>query len=86
MLLDFLAGAISMGFLIIGLFFLRFWKRTSDQLFLAFAGAFWLMGIGQALLSLSGMAVEERSVIYLFRLAAFVLILVAVWRKNVRAG
>ena len=82
MLLDFLGGAISMGFLIIGVFFLRFWRRTRDPLFLAFAGAFWLLAMGQALLALSGMPVEERTAIYLLRLAAFVLILAAIWRKN----
>jgi hypothetical protein len=86
MLLDFLAGANAMGFLIIGLFFLRFWKKTGDQLFLAFAGAFWLLGAGQALLTLGAVPIEERSVIFLLRLAAFVLILVAIWRKNARAS
>jgi hypothetical protein len=32
MLLNFLSGALTMGFLIAGLFFLRFWKRTRDGL------------------------------------------------------
>lgn len=81
-LLDFLAGAITMGFLICALFFLRFWARTRDGLFLSFALAFLLLSIGQALLVLTGMPVEERSALYLFRLAAFVLIIVAIWRKN----
>lgn len=78
----FVAGAITMGFAVAGLFFLRFWKRTHDGLFLAFAWAFWLLGLVQALLALSNIPVEERSWLYLLRLAAFVLILVAIWRKN----
>lgn len=82
--LDFLSGAVSMGFLLCSLFFLRFWSRTKDELFLAFAIAFMLMSIGQALLALTGIPVEERSWIYLFRLTAFLLIIAAIWRKNVR--
>ena len=78
----FLAGAIVAGFALAGLFFLKFWRRTHDQLFLAFTGAFWLLGLGQGLLTFSRIPLEERSWLYLFRLAAFVLILAAIWRKN----
>jgi len=85
MLFDFLSGAITMGFLIAGLFFLRFWKRSRERLFLAFALAFWLLGLTQALLVFVDVPVEERSWLYLLRLAAFSLILVSVWAKNRRA-
>jgi hypothetical protein len=84
MLLDFLSGAITLGFAAAGLFFLRFWSRTRDSLFLAFAIAFWLLGLGQALLVLSHIPVEERSWLYLLRLAAFSIILISVWNKNRR--
>ena len=84
-LFDFLSGAITMGFLVACFFFLRFWKRTRDGLFLAFATAFWLLGLGQAVLALTDIPVEERSWLYLVRLAAFSLILVSIWRKNRRA-
>jgi Family of unknown function (DUF5985) len=83
-LFDFLSGAITMGFLVAGFFFLRFWKRTRDALFLAFAAAFWLLGLGQALLAFADIPVEERSWLFLLRLAAFSLILVSIWRKNRR--
>lgn len=83
-LYDFLSGAVTFGFVVAGLFFLRFWKRTGDGLFLAFAFAFWLLGLNQALLALSNIPVEERSWLYLFRLAAFALILVAIGWKNRR--
>ncbi len=81
----FLSGAVVMGFAVAGLFFLKFWKRTHDGLFLAFTLAFWLLGLAQGLLTFSDMPVEERTWLYLLRLAAFVLILIAIWRKNVRA-
>jgi Family of unknown function (DUF5985) len=78
----FLSGAITLGFLLAGLFFLRFWRRTRDGLFLAFALAFWLLGVNQALLAFSRIPVEERSWLYLLRLAAFALILIAIAFKN----
>lgn len=85
MLSDFLSGAIVMGFVIAGLFFLRFWKRTHEGLFVAFALAFSLLGLTQALLAFTDIPVEERSWLYLLRLAAFLLILASIWVKNRRA-
>lgn len=84
MLYHFLSGALTMGFLVAGLFFLRFWKGTRDNLFVAFALAFWLLGLTQALLALSNIPVEERSWLYLLRLSAFALILTSIWLKNRR--
>ena len=81
-LVDFLSGAVTFGFVVAGLFFFRFWRRTSDPLFVAFAFAFWLLGLAQALIALANIPVEERSWVYLLRLTAFVLILIAIARKN----
>jgi hypothetical protein len=86
MLVAFLSGATVMGFWLAGLFFLRFWTRTRDQLFLAFTTSFWLLGLSQGLLSFSNAPVEERTPLYLLRLAAFLIILISVWRKNSRAS
>jgi hypothetical protein len=81
-LYDFLSGAVAFGFLVCALFFLRFWRRTRDQLFLAFALAFVLLGVGQGILALANIPVEERSYLFMIRLAAFALILLAILRKN----
>jgi membrane-associated PAP2 superfamily phosphatase len=81
-LFDFLSGAVSAGFLVAGLFFTRFWRRTGDRLFLAFATAFALLGLGQAVQALADLPEEERGHLYLIRLAAFTLILIAIVRKN----
>ena len=78
----FISGMVAAGFLVAGLFFIRFWRKTHDQLFISFALAFWLLGLGQALVALTDIPVEERSWIYLLRLAAFSLILLAIFRKN----
>lgn len=81
---DFLSGALTLGFLLAGLFFLRFWRRTHDGLFFAFAVAFALLGVGQAIQALANVAEEERHFLFLIRLAAFGLILFAIVRKNRR--
>jgi hypothetical protein len=83
-LVAFIAGAVVAGFALAGLFFLKFWKRTHDELFLAFTAAFWLLGITQALITFSRVPIEERTWLYLLRLAAFLLILAAIWRKNAK--
>lgn len=84
-LYDFLSGAVALGFGVSALFFLRFWRRTREELFLAFALAFLLLGVGQTVLALANIPTEERGSIYLLRLGAFLLILVAIYRKN-RSG
>jgi hypothetical protein len=81
-LYDFLSGAVAFGFGACALFFLRFWKRTQEGLFMAFAIAFLLLGVGQTILALGNIPTEERGSIYLLRLAAFLLILLAIYRKN----
>ena len=81
-LYDFLSGAVAFGFFVCGLFFLRYWNRSRDELFLAFAIAFVLLGLGQAILALANIPTEERGSLYLFRLTAFLLILLGIYRKN----
>jgi hypothetical protein len=78
----FLSGAITAGFVLASLFFLSFWRRTGDSLFAAFAAAFLLLAANQALITLAGIPEEHRSWVYLLRLAAFALLIVAVVRKN----
>jgi membrane-associated PAP2 superfamily phosphatase len=81
-LYGFLSGAVALGFAVCALFFLRYWRRTREELFLAFALAFLLLGVAQTVLALANIPTEERSSIYLLRLTAFLLILVAIYRKN----
>lgn len=86
MLYDFLGGVVAMGFAVAALFFLKFWRRTREALFLAFSAAFMLLGATQALLTLAEIPVEERSWVFLLRLAAFLLILGALWWQNRRGA
>jgi len=78
------AGLIAMGFIVAALFFIRFWWRTRDDLFLAFGFAFVLMALNQGLPALLNVPREEQSPFYLLRLAAFILIIVAIIGKNMK--
>lgn len=86
MIVQFFAGAVTFGYFVASLFFLRFWRRTGDELFIAFALAFALLGLGQATVTFANNYLEERAWAYLPRLAAFLLIIVAIGRKNRRHG
>jgi peptidoglycan/LPS O-acetylase OafA/YrhL len=79
---QFLSGALIMGYLVLGLFFLKFWKRTRDSLFIMFAWAFWLLAANGILFFISGGLDVDAGWTYLLRLIAFVLIIVAIVRKN----
>jgi hypothetical protein len=79
---QFISGLITMGFVVAGLMFLRFWRKTSDRLFAVFAAAFCLLAANQALVALIDIPREERSWIYLLRVAAFALIILAIILKN----
>jgi hypothetical protein len=89
---QFLSGGITIGFLAIGYFFLRFWKKTHDSLFAVFAASFWVLAIERVLLlaTLSGTDLdapthEMRPYVYMIRFFAFMLIIAAFLLKNRRA-
>jgi hypothetical protein len=80
----FTMGAIAMASWVAGLFFLRFWRETRDRLFAVFAAAFWLLGATRIGLVLSSVHSETLTQWYWIRLAAFILILLAIADKNRR--
>jgi hypothetical protein len=79
---EFFAGFLTAGYLVAALFFLKYWRRIGDGLFLAFAAAFALMAVHAGLPTLLGVASDARSGFFLIRLAAFLLIIGAMLRKN----
>jgi hypothetical protein len=82
-MIEFMAGAVTLGFIVATLFFLRFWRKTSDRLFLAFAIAFALLALNQGIAQWLGAADERIGYTYLLRVLGFVLILGAIVDKNV---
>jgi hypothetical protein len=78
---QFLQGALVMGCMIIALFFLRFWRKSHDRLFLFFSAAFWTMAVDWGALSFTN-ADEPNTALFIVRLLAFVLIVIGILDKN----
>ncbi|MFP5286059.1 MAG: DUF5985 family protein [Thermoanaerobaculia bacterium] len=81
-MIEFLGGVTSAGALGVGLFFLRLWRDTRDRFFALFGLAFGVMSLNWFLLNWVEPPSEHRHYFYLLRLAAFLLILVAIVDKN----
>ena len=85
----FISGALVMGYMVAGLYFLRFWNTTRDRLFAFFSLAFWVLALQRLLLAITtadiqgkNETVEGHPFLYVMRLLAFILILVAIIDKN----
>lgn len=78
----FFAGIATAGSLLVALFFLRFWQRSRDKLFLCFCFAFLLLACNSIAPLMLGTLNDQQPAVYLFRLAAFALIIWAILRKN----
>ena len=83
---DFMLGAICVAAMLIGLFFLRFWRKGRDRFFLLFAVAFWIEGLARAQEALFESSHADVPAVYLVRLLAYVLILIAIVDKNFPRG
>lgn len=85
-MIEFLSGALTFAYIIAGVFFLRFWRKTGDVLFLSFCVAFWLFACNQVIVSALGAADERTGYAYLLRVLGFTVILVAIVGKNLAPG
>lgn len=82
---EFMLGAMATASGVIGLFFLRYWRKTSDGLFLCFALAFWMLGGNWFVLAFVNRD-EPQTALYSMRLLAFCLIIAGIWVKNRKAS
>lgn len=80
---SFLNGVIFFGHVTAGLFFLRFWTRTRDRLFVLFAIAFWIFATIRAAMVMLNHD-DENQLLYWFRLIGYLVILAAIIDKNFR--
>lgn len=71
-----------MGYIVTGLFFLKFWKQSRDRLFSLFAIAFFILAGQRFALALTTQNSEGTVLLYAVRLVAFLLILAAIVDKN----
>lgn len=77
-----ISGAMTMGYLVVGLFFLRFWSKTRDRLFALFSAAFFVLAVQRLALALTADIIADDTVFYVVRLLAYALILAAIIDKN----
>lgn len=74
----FMSGVLVFGYCVAALFFYRFWRQTRDRLFALFAAAFLLLAVQRLMVAL----LPPSDLLFVLRLAAFVLILIAIADKN----
>lgn len=80
----FFSGVMFTTFAASGLFFFRFWKKTLERFFLYFSFACWMISFERIPIMIYSTDLEAHSWIYLFRLTAFLLILMAAYQANKR--
>jgi hypothetical protein len=78
------AGAVLFGYVIVALFFWRFWRQTRARLFAAFAAAFVILALERAAILTAVADPIQEPIVYLTRLAAFLIIIWGIWDANRR--
>lgn len=81
---DLLSGILIAEYAAIALFFAKFWSKSRDRLFLMFSGAFVVLAVQRVAIAMTQEILEQQASLYLLRLAAFVVIIVAIADKNRR--
>ncbi|HVY07845.1 MAG TPA: DUF5985 family protein [Burkholderiales bacterium] len=79
---ELMQGALVLGFLAIGVIFLRFWRDGGDRFFLYFALSFFVQAANRIALALLATPTESSPWHYCVRLLAYLLIIVAIIHKN----
>ncbi|HYX33083.1 MAG TPA: DUF5985 family protein [Oligoflexus sp.] len=82
----FLSGMFTALAFVVSLFFLRFYTRTHDRLFICFAFAFLLLGVERVMISILEISNENVGLVILMRLVSLTLILGAIVDKNRRGA
>ena len=85
-LVAFLQAVSATAALISATIFVRYWRQSRDPLFVQFALAFAVLGVSWAILSVVNPIGDANPYVYVLRLIAFLLIIVAVVVKNREAA
>jgi hypothetical protein len=75
-------GILAAGYFMAAMFFVRFWRRSGDRLFLLFALAFTLMSAQRIASIVTTQWTDSAAWTYLLRLVGYLLILAAIIDKN----
>jgi uncharacterized membrane protein YoaK (UPF0700 family) len=82
---DFLAGVCATTFAAAAVFFLRFYRQTSDRFFAIFAVAFATFAVNYLGLGFFHPGTENRQIYFTLRLIAFLFIIAGIIDKNRRS-
>jgi hypothetical protein len=82
LVVEFMSGALFFGFLVVAVFFLRFWRKTGDRLFAMFALSFALMALSRFLLGFVQFPENGYAYAYILRLLANLMIIYGIVDKN----
>lgn len=82
MLEGFLLGVIVTSSFVAAGFFLKFWRKTHDRLFLGFAAAFLIEGLNRLAFLGLDQPNEGTPAVYTIRLFSYLLLLAAIVHKN----
>ena len=80
--ITFLLGALSAACLCASLFFLKFWVKTKDRLFLAFCVFFGGEAITRCVVAFLEKPSEGVPALYVLRFVTASLIVLSIWRRN----
>lgn len=78
----FFLGVMTALCVVAGLFFLKFWRKTRDALFLAFAASFFVRGFNDGVRLSMPHPNEATTWSYVIGLVSSLLIVIAIIRKN----
>jgi hypothetical protein len=81
---ELLSGILILEYAAIALFFAKFWTKSRDRLFLMFSVAFVILAVQRTAIAVTQEILEQQALLYLLRLAAFVIIIVAIVDRNRR--
>lgn len=79
---EFIAGATTLGNLVVAMIFLRFWRKTADRLFAIFSASFCILALGRLVVAVVQVDDDYMHYLYSIRLIAYVLIIYAIADKN----
>ena len=77
-----ITGMLAILSLVAALFFAMSWRRSGDRFFLIFSLAFTLLGLERLILGILNLPESPLLSIYIVRLVAFLLIIIAIVDKN----
>lgn len=78
------AGAVLFGYIVVALFFWRFWRQTRAPLFACFGVAFLILAVERAMMLTAVAEPIHLPLVYFTRLVAFLVIIGGIWATNRR--